>query len=418
MSYAFFPNLTRTIMTNLSNYDITVIALTYSNIRQLAHDTFADFRHLKRLEIVNTYLRLKEEEMWYLLSPLRSLTHLTMEKIGQGFFPADLLWRFPKLEKVVMSANRLSSEMLSRILQNVTSVRHLNVRSNDITVVDEDTLSLPFRRHVKYLDLTRNPFSCTCQLRWFKRWLDQVTANGTIHVKEYTKNYGLVCDTPPERRRLPILDFHLSDDDCKEEIFGIVLGIVGLCLLLVVIVASLLAYRYRLYLRSYLYRLRRRRRDGQGERPPHTEFDLYLACSSRDTEWVCNALMPFLQDDHRLSTFLRERDAPLGIFVADSITEFIDKSARILLLISDNYTSEAWCQYEFQHIIYAAIDQQKDVIVVLKDVTTGVLTRDMIRILTRGTYLQWGSSDEAQRLFREGLAVALRTVDTMYDSLC
>ena len=97
----------------------------------------------------------------------------------------------------------------------------------------------------------------------------------------------------------------------------------------------------------------------------------------------------------------------------------MDESARVLLLISDNYIREGWRQYEFELIICAAIEQQKDIIVLLLgDVEAGRMTKEMRRMLTRGTFLQWGSSEEARKAFRDGLIVALKTQDVNCLSMC
>ena len=97
----------------------------------------------------------------------------------------------------------------------------------------------------------------------------------------------------------------------------------------------------------------------------------------------------------------------------------MDESSRVLLLISDNYNREGWRQYEFEHILFAAIEQQKDIIVLLLgDVEAGWMTKNMRRMLTRGTFLQWGESEEAKRKFRDGLKVALQTQDVSCHNVC
>ena len=88
----------------------------------------------------------------------------------------------------------------------------------------------------------------------------------------------------------------------------------------------------------------------------------------------------------------------------------MDDSARVLLLISDSYNRQGWRQYEFEHILYASIEQHKDVVVLLLgDVEAGRMTRDMRTMLTRGAFLQWGPGEEARRAFRAGLKVAFKT---------
>lgn len=97
----------------------------------------------------------------------------------------------------------------------------------------------------------------------------------------------------------------------------------------------------------------------------------------------------------------------------------MDSSARILVVISDTYVREGWRQYEFEHILYAAIEQGKDIIVLLLgNVQAGRMTTDMRRMLTRGTFLQWGDSQEARATFREGLKVAINTEDIRPESVC
>ena len=93
-------------------------------------------------------------------------------------------------------------------------------------------------------------------------------------------------------------------------------------------------------------------------------------------------------------------------------SRYMDESARVMLVISDNYNREQWRQYEFRHIIHSSVEQNKDVIVLLLgDVEAGRMTRNMRRLLRKGSFLQWGRDEEARRLFRDGLDLALRTQD-------
>jgi hypothetical protein len=97
----------------------------------------------------------------------------------------------------------------------------------------------------------------------------------------------------------------------------------------------------------------------------------------------------------------------------------MDESARIVLVVSDHYNRDDWRRLEFQHVLYASVEQHKDIIVVLlNDVTAGQMTRDMRRMLTRGTFLQWGPSQEAREMFKEGLKVALKTTAPNMQAMC
>ncbi|XP_076447010.1 toll-like receptor 2 [Babylonia areolata] len=378
------------------------------------------FKHCPKLEelsISDTNLKLSDTELRQLLLPLTSLRTLSLYKVSRGTFPGDLLWRLPKLEKLDIAANSFSSAIIGQALWNVTSIRKLNIRANSITVVNDSTLPWPFRKHLTNLDLSHNPFSCQCDLRWFQRWLEDVELNKSIEIAGYWKNY--VCQTPQKRKGVQVMDVRFTEEECGERSLALTLGVAGGCLLAALCLLAGLVYRYRWYLRFYLYRYRRRRHDGQGTELIQFDFDVYLAHSSEDVHWVCQQLVPLLEEDHGLRTFLPDRDTVPGTVMAENITRFMDNSSRILLLISDTYVREEWRLFEFQHIVYAAVDQQKDVIVVLLgDVEAGRLTKEMTRMLTRGTFLQWGSSEEAQRVFREGLRVALKTEDNSFQTMC
>ena len=91
----------------------------------------------------------------------------------------------------------------------------------------------------------------------------------------------------------------------------------------------------------------------------------------------------------------------------------------MVLLISDNYNQENWRQYEFRQIIFASVEEQKDVIVLLLgDVEAGRMVKDMRRRLIKGTFLQWGPNEEARRMFRADLKLALKTRDVNMQCAC
>lgn len=55
-----------------------------------------------------------------------------------------------------------------------------------------------------------------------------------------------------------------------------------------------------------------------GEGLPLFNYDVYLAHSSGDLEWVNDELLPLLEGEHRLKVFLEERDTEGGT-IADNI---------------------------------------------------------------------------------------------------
>ncbi|XP_070189128.1 toll-like receptor 6 [Littorina saxatilis] len=224
-------------------------------------------------------------------------------------------------------------------------------------------------------------------------------------------------------RRIRLNDFHPTEDQCNplHRAYSLI-GIVGGVMVAAAVVVSVVIYRHRWELRFYLYRLRRRRRYVQvnNERAIQLfQYDVYLAHSAEDLDWINEELLPLLEEEHKLAVFVEERDTNGGT-VADNIPRYMDESARVLLLISDNYNNDQkWRQYEFKQVVHASIQEEKDVIVVLLgNVEAGRMTQDMRRLLTKGTFLQWGDSEEAKRVFREGINLALKTGNPGGLNLC
>nr|KAG5698857.1 hypothetical protein BaRGS_019709 [Batillaria attramentaria] len=372
------------------------------------------------LTITNTKVNLRPSEFRSMLVELQSVRRLTLQALTYGNIPDNLLWRLPKLKHLIFAGNSLTSYGLGRALLNVTNLEVLNVQANSITVVNETTFPWEFRKNVKEINLSQNPFTCTCDLLWFRKWLDNVHGNKSVKIALYpSKQYR--CRTPEHMKDVPLKDFNPTDESCAIRNPFILVGVVSGCVLAVLSVTGVLCYRYRWYLRFYVYRLRRRRYQESGEEGeaiPVFRYDVYLAHSAQDLDWIFEELMPLLEGEHGLTVFVEERDTTCGT-IADNIVRYMDDSARVMLVVSDNYNREGWRQYEFEHILYAAIEQQKDVIVLLLgDVEAGRMTKDMRRMLTRGTFLQWGPDEDAKRVFKTGLRVALKTQDVNIQTLC
>nr|ARQ14827.1 toll-like recptor 9 [Oncomelania hupensis] len=396
--------------------------LNLANNRGLNHqvlksinDTFKYCPGLETLNIDNTVMDFNEYQMKWLLFPLQSLRYLKLQKIRSSSLLPGVLPRMSNLKRLVFTGNGMTVRQLKRALENVTSLKILNVQANNINLLREDTL--PVALNLTSLDISINPFSCNCDIRWFRRWLDDVHKNKKLQVVNWPDHRQYSCATPVAMKRTPLVLYNPTDLECS---VYIILGITGGVILALLLVTSLFAYRYRWHLRFCIYRLRRRKQYKQipGETQLHT-YDVYLAHSPCDIDWIMADLLPLLEGEHGLKVFLEERDTVPGSVKIDNYTKYMDESERIMLVISDNYNQDNWRQCEFQHILYASIEQLKDIIVVLiGDVQAGRMNADMRRLLTRGTFLLWGNGQQAKDTFHNGLRVALKTQDVSVLESC
>ncbi|PVD34271.1 hypothetical protein C0Q70_05540 [Pomacea canaliculata] len=385
-------------------------------------EIFAHAPNLKTVDMTKIKFNLNTEvDLARMLLPAKSLVTLNMEACLLGSLPADTFSQLPNLRTLDFIGNHISAFSLAPAFRNVTRLDTLILQANQITIVNESTFPLEFRRSIRVLDLSKNDFACTCDLLWFKSWIEQERKSGNISFPDYPKYYR--CRTPDNLRGQYISDYNPSYRDCHPLSIYVVVGSAVGAVVLVTALTLSLAYRYRWYLRYYVYRLRRRRQ----YKPIVDEddgivYDIYIAYSQFDVEWVAQELAPLLEasPDVKVSTIKRGADKETCtsmhlqtdtiLHIADNIVQYMDQSSRIVLVLSDGYAREGWSGYEFNNVIYAANEQHKDVIVILKgDIEAGRLTKDMRRLLTGGTFLHWEETEEAMGMFKDALNVALRT---------
>lgn len=66
-----------------------------------------------------------------------------------------------------------------------------------------------------------------------------------------------------------------------------------------------------------------------------------------------------LEEKRRYKLCLNQRDFPPGKPISDSIVECIGTSKKIILVLSKNFVSSPWCQYEVQ-VALAELHQRRN----------------------------------------------------------
>ncbi|XP_070188971.1 toll-like receptor 1 [Littorina saxatilis] len=221
------------------------------------------------------------------------------------------------MPKLAYQGNVLTATSLQAALHNVSSIEVLNIQGNRLTTVTQSTFPSLFLQHVKEIDLSNNRFACTCELLWFRKWLDDEKTQRKIKITGYP-NHGYICNYPLHMRRVRLDDFHPTEDECNplRRAYSLI-GIVGGVVVVAAVVVSVVVYRYRWELRFYLYRLRRLYVQVNTEGTTECfRYDLYLAHSADDLDWINEELLPLLEREHGLAVFVEERDTVGGAVAA------------------------------------------------------------------------------------------------------
>ena len=99
-------------------------------------------------------------------APLILQYHCICTGTGLDFIPETILDEFINLTSLSLSKNQIAL-LADNAFENLTSLRSLDLSQNHLTSVSQQLLVDILGRENVSVDLSGNPFSCTCDLLWF-----------------------------------------------------------------------------------------------------------------------------------------------------------------------------------------------------------------------------------------------------------
>jgi toll-like receptor 2 len=206
----------------------------------------------------------------------------------------------------------------------------LNLSYNKIAYVESKVSQ--FLPSLKSLDIGRNPFDCqSCSLNEFKVFLTE-----DMHIiQNLGTNNSLECEYPTADRGKKIRDV-----EYKCHPFWLTIGApvtaLGLVVLLIIVVGYI--YRFEIIYTKEMWLIKKRNERKSVRRAAKCEFDGFVSYCSEDRSWVMEILLPNLEStENGYSLCLHERDFRLGSFIMDNIVENIEKSRRVLFVLSNSF---------------------------------------------------------------------------------
>ena len=309
--------------------NLTHLYLGNNNLHQIFQILFEPLASLRKLDLsgngccdrmqVNTF------------ESLTSLRYLHLERnnlsdVFAGKYGSQLFKGLTELKEIHISSNNIqtvsNSLLKDQVSLGVLKMDHnrisgwgpdtfkftknlttLDIRHNQIAVLSEDNLH--DLNNLEEIDLKDNPFVCSCDLLWFRGWIDRTTV--LLPGKESYK-----CTSPEGWRGKPLVEFTKDKINCTV-VLKYVPAIVGSIsgALLISLLSGMLVYRNRWRIRLRLYLLSKRGRlflrnlKAQAQRTNYGSinddndqvvYDAYISCSEYDNDWVLQHLLPGIDD--------------------------------------------------------------------------------------------------------------------------
>ncbi|XP_033755716.1 uncharacterized protein LOC117338471 [Pecten maximus] len=307
-----------------------------------------------------------------------------------------------KLQQLNLRQNRVSG-WGPHLFNKITKLYNLDLSHNMIALVNKT--SVQDLGNLLSLNLTDNPFACTCDLRWFRDWINTTDI-------DIPGLHSYICNSPVSWRGKKLLSFDRTKINCLFFTLPVLLAMVGVAVVVVIFIIICL-YRKRWFIRlrcHHMCRRVRRKLKGPANYEPipgrdHT-YDAYLSCAETDWRWVLENFLEGI-DNGKLNDekqcggdfklYFDQRDAAPGKLNMGDVVENMTASRKVIIILSNNYISDLRYEYELDYIIMLKAESHiEDYIVVASEYLKVKRVPKILHPIMRSErYLQWDDGDDA-----------------------
>ncbi|KAL2781173.1 toll-like receptor 3 precursor [Daubentonia madagascariensis] len=430
-SFASVPSLQRLMLRRvaLKNVDsspspfhplhnLTILDLSNNNIANINEEMLEGLGKLEILDLQHNNLA----RLWKHANPggpvyfLKGLSHLhilNLESNGFDEIPAEVFKDLTELKSIDLGLNNLNI-LPPSVFDSQVSLKSLSLQKNLITSVEKNVFGPAFK-NLSNLDMSFNPFDCTCEsIAWFVNWINATHT----HISELSNHY--LCNTPPQYHGFPVMLFDISP--CKDSAPFEVLFMINTSILLIFISIVLLihfeGWRISFYWNVSVHRvLGFKEIDSQ---PEQFEYAAYIIHAHKDRDWVWEHLSPVEEKDQSLKFCLEERDFEAGVLELEAIVNSIKRSRKIIFVITHHLLKDPLCKrFKVHHAVQQAIEQNLDsiILIFLEDIPDYKLNHALC--LRRGMFkshciLNWPVQKERINAFHRKLQVALGSRNSVH----
>ncbi|XP_004439593.1 PREDICTED: toll-like receptor 5 [Ceratotherium simum simum] len=280
---------------------------------------------------------------WDVFKGLFHLQVLYLNNNYLNFLPPGVFSDLTALRGLSLNSNRLTALSPGDLPANLEV---LDISRNQLLSPDPDLFA-----SLSALDITHNKFICECELSAFINWLNQT--NVTI----FGSHADIYCMYPDSFSGASL--YSVSTEGCDEEeffkslnfsLFLLFTVTLTLFLMTVLIVTKFRGSCFTCYMTAQRLVFKDRTR---GRETDTYKYDAYLCFSSKDFEWVQNALLTHLDaqysDQNRFKLCFEERDFVPGENHITNIQDAVWSSRKVVCLVSRHFLGDGWCLEAFSY---------------------------------------------------------------------
>ena len=355
---------------------------------------------LSEFSLMGTRILLPLHLLKSLLLQLKSVRNLNLQRTRINTIPPGTLGLLNRLKVIDLQGNYIS-KWHDDAFKNVSHIDYLNMDGNRISIINETSFPGEFRTTIRKINLGNNDYLCDCRLLWFRTWMKAVIRNKTVKFVNYPHKY--FCKNPSHIR----LDkFNPTAESCKVMSPYIIPFLSSGSIVLVAVIISAIVYWHRWDIRYWMYMWNRRPRYRQlPEDDMEYKYDAFVSFDSNDSEWMMEKVANFVENELNRKLCIHERDFTGGKMIFDNISECMEDSERIIIVVSNNFARSNWCKCEVKMAITQKFETGKDVMLVVREmVDRKYMFKSLKSLMNTTTYIEWNEDENAKYLFKTRLA--------------
>ena len=281
---------------------------------------------------------------------------------------------------------RLDEKTIDRLKR----IEILLIDSNKLTTLPRNIENVSFTK----ISLQHNFFRCDCKTKWMKQWLLREEA----HVDNIE---NILCHSDHVEgkaiSRLPDEEFvclvgenDKSGNPVESQAFKITAYTLG-GLLFVFLVAFVVGYKFRGEVKVFMYtHFNWHPFDRINDSDPNKTYDAFISFSGIDYEWISNTLCVRLENhDPPYKLCLHHRDFLVGAPIQQNIFDGIERSKRMIMILSKHFVKSEWCLLEFRAAHQKVLEDRINylIIILFDDVDMAEVDDEIKLYMRTNTYL-------------------------------
>ncbi|XP_062569207.1 toll-like receptor 4 [Saccostrea cucullata] len=295
------------------------------------------------------------------------------------------------------------------LFEDLKYLESLSLTANRFSVIDNNSISISTLDSLSLLDLRFNPYACTCDLYWFINSV-LIERRGILFQKEQ-ESYQ--CSSPINLYNRTLTVYNPSYYECHSLSTQGVIAITAVSIFILLIILVVLYKKYKWHIKYYAYLLRSRKGYEKIEGTDESDFlfDAFVAYNEDDRSWVISNLMSELEGKEQYRLCLHERDFLPGRTIFSQISHTIQRSRKVILVISNSFAKSQWCQYETLVAQNRLIDDGANVLIVvlLGEIQSKYMTDSLHMLFRSMTYIRWPQAHSLGReLFWNKIKLAMK----------